>query len=59
MTQQEWLDRYKRRFIEQAGMTDEEAQRFVETESFDVISDGFEDDPEGSADSEMSYWEAD
>ena len=59
MSELDWLDRYKRRFIELAGMTDDQAQAFAATESFGVLSEFFEDDPEGAADEEMSYWEAD
>jgi hypothetical protein len=59
MTQQEWLGRYKRRFVERAGLTDAQAQACAEAESFDVLSDMFEDDPEDAADEEMSYWSAD
>lgn len=58
-TASKWLDRYKRRFIEQAGLTETQAQACAEAEPFAVLSEGFEDDPEGAADEEMSYWEAD
>lgn len=47
------------RFIEQAGLTHEQAAQCAAAESFETLSDGFEDDPEGAADSEMSYWEPD
>lgn len=57
MTPQEWLRRYQQRLIDQAGISSELAAQFAQAESFDVLSDGFEDDPEGAADSEMSYWE--
>lgn len=57
MTEQEWLDRYQRRFVEVVGLTESQAKSCAEAETFDVLSDGFEDDPEAAADSEMSYWE--
>jgi hypothetical protein len=54
---EEWLARYKRRFVEIAGVTPAQAEMFAE-EPFEQISEFFEDDPEGAADEEMSYWEA-
>ncbi len=59
MTEAEWLERYKQRFIERAELTPTQAQAFAEAESFATLSEFFEDDPEGAADEEMSYWEAD
>ena len=56
MTREEWLQRYKQRFIDRAGLTADQAEACARAESFEVLSDGFEDDPEGAADSEMSYW---
>lgn len=32
------------------------ARACAEAESFEVLSEGFEDDPEWAADEEMSYW---
>ncbi len=55
----EWFERYKQRFIERADLTETQAQACAEAESFAVLSEGFENDPEGAADEEMSYWEAD
>lgn len=52
-----WLDRYSRRFIECAGLTETQARACAKAETFEVLSEGFEDDPEGAADEEMSYWE--
>lgn len=52
-----WFRRYKQRFIERAGLTEEQAQACADAETFSVLSEGFEDDPEGAADEEMSYWE--
>ena len=52
----EWLERYKRRLIAVAGITERHAEQAARAEAFEVLSDGFVDDPEGAADSEMSYW---
>lgn len=54
-----WLDRYKARFMAVAGLTETQAEACADAEPFEVLSDGFEDDPEGAADMEMSYWDAD
>ncbi len=59
LTEQEWLKRYQQRFVDVAGLTLEQASQCAIAESFDVLSDGFENDPEGAADSEMSYWDGD
>ncbi len=56
MTQREWLDRYARRIMEVANVGQVFGDTCAEAESFDVLSEGYEDDPEGAADSEMSYW---
>ncbi len=53
---EEWLRRYKQRFIDVGRITDGHAQACAEAEPFEVLSDMFEDDPEGAADEEMSYW---
>jgi hypothetical protein len=55
VTQEEWLARYKQRFIE-VGISEEGAQMQVESATFEEHSVFFEDDPEGAADEEMSYW---
>ncbi len=54
----EWLRRYKRRFIERAKVTEAQANALAETESFTVLSEDYKNDPEGAADEEMTYWEA-
>jgi hypothetical protein len=59
MTEQEWLGRYQRRFMDHAGLTEEQAKDCAEAESFAVLSEFFEDDPDGAADEEMSCWEPD
>ena len=56
MTQSEWLDRYKRRIMERAGVPEKFADDCAHAEPFEVLSDMFEDDPEGAADEELSYW---
>lgn len=58
LTETEWLDRYKARFVH-VGLTDSQADACARAESFAVLSEMFEDDPEGAADMEMSYWDAD
>lgn len=57
MTQDEWFTRYKQRFVAVAALDETAAEACAEAESFAVLSEGFEDDPEGAADSEMSYWD--
>ena len=54
-----WLERYARRFVEVGACDEAGALACSQAESFEVLSDGYEDDPEGAADMEMSYWEAD
>lgn len=58
LTEEEWLQRYQQRFIDVAGVSSAQARAAAKAESFHVLSHMFEDDPEGAADSEMSYWEA-
>lgn len=59
MNQDEWLDRYTRRIMAVSGLSEQQARRCAEAETFEVLSDGFEDDPEAAADMEMSYWDGD
>ncbi len=54
-----WLARYRQRFIAVAALDETAARACSEADTFAVLSEGFEDDPEGAADEEMSYWEAD
>ena len=56
MTKEAWLERYEKRFVDRAGLTVHQAAACGDAEAFEVLSEGFEDDPEGAADSEMSYW---
>lgn len=51
-----WMRRLRARFIERAG---EGADAVADAVTFAEWSDGFEDDPEGAADEEMSYWDGD
>jgi hypothetical protein len=55
MSQEEWLDRYERRFIARC-IPAHVAREAARAEPFEVLADGYEDDPEGAADLEMSYW---
>ena len=57
MDSDEWLRRYRQRFIDRAQVTPTQAALIAEAESFECLSEFFEDDPEGAADEEMSYWE--
>lgn len=56
MSQEEWLRRYQQRFIDRAGLSLAQAKACARAESFEVLSEWFEDDPECAADMEMSYW---
>jgi len=56
MSREEWLKRYKQEFIDAAKLTDEEAQSCVDALTFEEASNGYENDPEGAAQLEMSYW---
>jgi hypothetical protein len=57
VSKEEWMRRYKARFIQVAQLTDQEANDVASAVTFEEASEDFEDDPEGAADSEMSYWE--
>ena len=39
-----------------AKLTENQADECARAEPFAALSEGFENDPEGAADSEMSYW---
>lgn len=56
MNENEWLARYASRLIVVAGISPAHADAATKAETFEVLSDGYEDDPEGAADMEMSYW---
>lgn len=57
MNKQEWLQRYKQEFMNAAHLSDEEAQSCVDGATFEEQSRDYEDDPEGAAQLEMSYWD--
>lgn len=56
MSQEEWLYRYKARIIDEADVTEECAQECAAAAPFAELSKGWENDPEGAADEELSYW---
>lgn len=53
--EEEWMRRLRARFVAIAG---EGADAVADAVTYAEWADGFEDDPEGAADEEMSYWEA-
>lgn len=57
ITEREWLERYGQQFIRVLGISKKLADECVMAEDFGVLSEGYEDDPEGAADMEMSYWD--
>lgn len=58
MDEAEWMRRYRARFITATGLTEEQldSQLKADGRPFSELSEMFEDDPEGAADEEMSYW---
>jgi len=56
MSDEEFMRRLRARFIAVAG---EGADVVADATTVEEWREGFEDDPEGSADEEMSYWSAD
>lgn len=56
LSQEEWLRRYKARIIDEADVTPECAQECADAATFAELAEGWENDPEGAADEEMSYW---
>lgn len=56
MTREDWLFRYKQFFVS-VGLSPKEAECCAGAEPFEILSRDFEDDPEGAAQEEMSYWE--
>lgn len=67
LTREEWLRRYRERFIGVAGFTAAQADDSTKAVctgpqddvGFIELSEGWESDPEGAADEEMSYWDDD
>jgi hypothetical protein len=63
VTREEWEKRYRQRFAERARtpegntLSNEFLDDIAGAVPFEGKSDCYEDDPEGAADEEMSYWE--
>lgn len=60
MEREEWERRFKARIVSVVGIDnggETLAQGEFDGASFEYLFDHFEDDPEGSADEAMSYWE--
>ena len=59
----EWMKRYRQRFAEVARtpegkvLSDDLLDDIMKAVSFEEASLDYEDDPEGAADEEMSYWD--
>jgi hypothetical protein len=58
MDKDSWISRCAAQFEKVAGVPEKDAF-FMAGVAFDETHDDFEDDPEGAADSEMSYWDDD
>ncbi|WP_155741271.1 hypothetical protein [Burkholderia pseudomultivorans] len=56
MTDAEWLRRCAARFVQRANVDQQTANSYAEAVFENVADFGFENDPEGAADCEMSYW---
>lgn len=56
MTLDDWKNQYKQAFIDNAKLTDKQAQQWVDAADFPDVMDGYEDDPRGAALEEMSRW---
>lgn len=56
MEREEWERRFKARLIDKGGTTPEGAQAELDGGTYEYLVDGFEDDPERSADEAMSCW---
>jgi len=59
MTDEDWSARYKARLIAGSRVDEDTAQDCLDACPLDELKDSFEDDPEGAANEEMSYWELD
>lgn len=60
MERAEWERRFKQHIVDQVGRDnggESLAQSELDGGTFEDLSDGFEEDPEGAADEAMSYWE--
>lgn len=56
VSQQEWMRRYTQAFVD-GGCSLDEAQKCAKATTFETARGHFEDDPEGAAQEEMSYWD--
>lgn len=56
LAEADFMRRLRARFVERAGEGADDAADAVD---FEQWSEGWENDPEGAADEEMSYWEND
>lgn len=54
ISEEEWMRRLRARFVKIAG---EGADDVADAVAYEEWRDGWEDDPEGAADEEMSYWD--
>jgi len=57
MEKTEYLRRYKKELKRASGLTEDEAELYMEALEFEQASYLFEEDPEGAARKDMSYWE--
>lgn len=53
LTEDEWMRRLRARLLERGG---DGADQVADCCSYAEWREGFENDPEGAADEEMSYW---
>lgn len=56
LTQDDWIERYRQRIIDIAKVSETVADDCCQATCFSELAEGYEDDPEGAADMEMSYW---
>ncbi|MCA8293350.1 hypothetical protein LGN19_06030 [Burkholderia sp. AU30198] len=56
MTDEQWLRRCAARFVRRGNVDPHIAASYAEAAFENVADFGFENDPEGAADCEMSYW---
>lgn len=55
LTRDEWVDRCTQRYLDRSSESLEAARGFAEA-GYEQREGWFDLDPEGSADSDMSYW---
>lgn len=56
LSKETWMLRYKQAFIA-AGCSPEFAEDCADAGNYEECRRGYENDPEGAAQEEMSYWE--